>query len=158
MAGAAGLGAGRAAAGFVDEVELVEAGNRRGRQFVRQRAPGRWRIGHAQDELRQCVAGFGVQQPGLAFVVGRTRSDVAHGGRQAAIDQKSRTGFWLGSVAIRCHVGVDGSGVVAAIGIARNAIPVIGLSVAQTAHRHGQSGRNLRTAFNVADGGVEHPN
>ena len=145
-----------AVAALLLELELANAGRRLGGDGVGVRALRRRRIGHAQEVLGQRRALAAREQAGPAFVVGLAVALLAHGGGEGAFQHVQGAGLFHFAVAVRFHQLVDVGRVHAAVGIARDAVPVVGGAAAQTAHVLRQPWLDLLAA-GVAQRRVEHP-
>ena len=113
------------------------------------------RIRDAQQKRRHVVSLSRRKLAYFVFVVSGTRVREGHRRSESAINQMPDAAGWVIGIRVRRNAAVNVSAVVAAIGIARNSIPVIRLCVAQSTDRHCRTGHDLITASD--DRRLQHP-
>ena len=112
-------------------------------------------IGDAEEKAGHIITFFFTKEPGFSFVVLPGVTIEEHGAGETSIDEMTGGAFRVAGIGIRRGVTVDFGAVVAAVGVAGNAIPVEWGGVAEAANGHG--GARLDLVAAADDGSFENP-
>ena len=115
-------------------------------QFVVKRSALRGRVSYIEQKLRHVITFALRQQTSFAFVIFCGVAIHRHRRGETTINQMPRRAFGHIGAAVWFHALENVGAVVAAVGIAGDAVPMEGRGVAQAAHGHGGARHDLRAA------------